>query len=323
MAGLDRPAFTHNSVILGGHQPDVPRMRIAFRILLATLTVLTGALFLYSAYTKLFPVQSFEYTLSDQVHLSHRLAAIAARFFIGLEGALGALIILHLFGRGKWVLKMAFGLVAVFSIYLIWLWATAGNNVNCGCFGDAIWMSPSASLAKNAGLLVVLGLLIRYHNGFNFPWASLSAATFIVASIVCTYIFFPVFNRYKLDFAKIYEDKSLAPAVDLSKGKYVLAFLSPSCTHCRKAGLKMHNMKLHNPALPFYLIIGGTTSDLTDFWKTSHAEDLPHSRLAQDPFLVYTHGLFPTILWVNNGMVEADTGYPELDEKVIVKWMKP
>ena len=293
------------------------------RVLLVILSVATGALFLYSASTKLFPVQSFEYTLADQAHLSHRMASIAARFFVGLEAGLGALILLHFFGRGKWVLKGAFLLVAVFSVYLIWLRITAGNNVNCGCFGDAIWMSPSASLGKNAVLLLVLGLLIRFHHGFEYRWVNLSAATFLVCSIASIYLFFPVFNRYKLDFTALYADTTLAPATDLSKGKHILAFLSPSCTHCRKAGLKIHNMLLHHPDMPIYIIIGGTKSDLGDFWKASNAEDVPHTRLDQAPFMKYTHGLFPTILWVNNGEVEADTGYPELSETVIEKWETP
>ena len=80
-------------------------------------------------------------------------------------------------------------------------------------------------------------------------------------------------------------------------------------------------MKLRNPNIPFYMVIGGTTSDLKDFWKASQAQDLPYSRLAIDPFMKYTHGVFPTILWVNNGKVEADTGYPELTEQVINKWI--
>ncbi len=290
------------------------------KALLIVLSVATGALFLYSAFTKLFPVQSFEYTLSDQAHLPHKLASITARFFAGLEAGLGVLIVLHFFGRAKWVLKAAFTLVVIFSIYLIWLWITAGNNVNCGCFGDAIWMSPSASLIKNAGLLMVLGILIRFHQGLHFRWINLSAATFLLCAIASIYIFFPVFKRYHVDFAAVYADKEFAPAVDLSKGKYIVAFLSPSCMHCRKAGLKIHNMHLHNPSLPFYLIIGGTKSDLADFWRDSKAEDVPHTRLAQEPFMKYTHGLFPTILWVNNGEAEADTGYPELSEVVIEKW---
>ena len=254
--------------------------------------------------------------------MPHLLAAIAARFFIGLEGGLGAMIALHFYGKSKWVLKTAFGLVVFFSLYLLLLWAIAGNNVNCGCFGDAIWMSPSSSLIKNVVLLVAIGLLIRYNNGISYYWAKYVAPTAVICFIACTYIFFPVFNRYKIDLTALYtSDKALAQSIDLAHGKHIIAFVSPSCIHCRKAALLMHNLHLHNPAIPFYMVIGGTTSDLKDFWKASNAQDLPYTRLAQDPFMKYTHGLFPTILWINDGQVQADTGYPELTETVIKKWM--
>src|ERR1035437_4715925 len=144
-------------------------IRIAFII----LSVAVGATFLYSAYTKLYPIQPFEYTMVEFVHLPWMVAAIAARFLVGMEAGLGALIALHLFGKNKWALKTAFLILIIFSIYLISLWITAGNNVNCGCFGDAIWMSPSASLIKNAVLLIIAGLLIRYHKGFSFPWSKI------------------------------------------------------------------------------------------------------------------------------------------------------
>ena len=297
-------------------------MKILYRIFWVILSILTGALFLYSAFTKLYPIQSFEYTLIDQVHLPRIVAAIASRFFIGLEMGLGALITLHLFGKNKWVLKTAFALLVFFSIYLVWLWITAGNNVNCGCFGDAIIMSPSASLLKNGALLIIIGLLIRYHNGFNYKWVKVASLTALLCTIACTYIFFPIVKRYKIDLTALYtSDKNLAPTIDLTKGKYIIAFVSPSCIHCRRAALKMHNMRLRNPNIPFFMVIGGTTSDLNDFWKASNAQDLPYTRLAQEPFMKYTHGLFPTILWVNNGQVEADTGYPELSQPVIEKWM--
>ena len=297
-------------------------MNIFFRIFWIIISILTGGLFLYSAYTKLFPIQAFEYTMTDQVHLPHMVAAIASRFFIGLECGLGGLITLQLFGKDKWILKAAFALLIFFSIYLIWLWMTAGNNVNCGCFGDAIIMSPSASLFKNAILLVVIGLLIRYYNGLNYRWAWIVATTVLLCTIACTYIFFPIFNRYKIDLTTLYTaDKNFVPTIDLTKGKHIIAFLSPSCIHCRRAALKMHEMKLRNPNIPFFMVIGGTTSNLKDFWKASNAQDIPYIRLAEAPFLKYTHSIFPTILWVNNGKVEADTGYPELTEQVINKWI--
>jgi len=125
-------------------------MRLASKILLIILSVATGGLFLYSAWTKVLPIQPFEYTMVEYLHLPWLVATVAARLLVGLEAALGGLVVLHLFGRNKLILKAAFAMVVVLSAYLVWLWSTAGDNVNCGCFGDAIWMSPSASLIKNA-----------------------------------------------------------------------------------------------------------------------------------------------------------------------------
>lgn len=297
-------------------------MNKIYRGFLILLSVATGALFLYSAYTKLFPtIQAFEYNMAGQMHLHYLTAAITARFFIGLEAGLGSLILLHIFGKNNWVLKAAFLLVTIFSIYLVWLWIKAGNDVNCGCFGDAIWMRPSTSLIKNALLLITIGLLIRYHKGFSFPWSNTVPAIHILLVLVLAYLLFPVFTHYKLSFTAIYADQKYAPGEDLTKGKHIIAFLSRSCMHCRKAALKMHKMKENNPSIPFYFIIGGTESDLTDFWKYSNAEDIPHTRLAEKPFNDYTGGEFPQIIWVNNGWVEANTTYPELDQKVIEEWM--
>jgi hypothetical protein len=287
-----------------------------------SLTIITGALFLYSAYTKLFPIQSFEYTITGSLHIPSTIAAIAARFFTGIEAGLGALIILHIFGKHKWVLKSAFLLLVVFSLYLAWLWIKEGNNVNCGCFGDAIWMSPATSLIKNAVLLVVTGLLISSHRGIPYKWAHLSAPVFLISVLAAIYIFIPTFTRYKLDFTPIYADKNNGPSIDLTKGKHIIAFLSPSCIHCRRAAAKIHKMEQNDQSLPIYMIIGGATSDLTDFWKASNAQNDPHSRLDTKPFMKYTGGVFPTILWVDNGWVEANTNYTDLDQVVIKKWMK-
>ena len=260
--------------------------------------------------------------MTDQMHVPHIWAAIASRFFIGLECGLGALIALHFFGKNKWVLKTAFALLIFFSIYLIWLWITAGNNVNCGCFGDAIVMKPSISLLKNAALLAIIGLIIHYHNGFNYKWVKIVAPTALICTIACMYIFFPIFNRYKIDLTTLYtSDKNFVPAIDLTKGKHILAFLSPSCIHCRRAALKMHELKQKDPNIPFFMVIASTTGDIKDFWKASNAQDLPYIRLAIPPFQKYTHGIFPTILWINNGKVEADISYPELSLPVIEKWL--
>ena len=317
-------------------------------ILFIILSVAVGATFLYSAYTKLFPIQPFEYTMVEFVHFPWIVATIAARFLVGLEAGLGALIVLHLYGKNKWVLKTAFGVLIFFSIYLVWLWVTAGNNVNCGCFGDAIWMSPSASLTKNAILLILIGLLIRYHNGFNKKWFHIASPVLLLIVIVQPFIILTIpheqpswlrTDRYKIDLSalyqtsndstsgnlhRIYSSEYPAPNLlpDLEKGKYIIAFLSQSCPHCRIAAYKMHVMKQNNPSLPFFMVIGGTTSDLTDFWKATKAQNIPYTRLDKNHFLQYTGGVFPLIIWVNDGTVEAKADYNTLTQSAIEKWLK-
>lgn len=317
-------------------------MRIFVKSLLILLTVVSGATFMYSAYTKILPIQPFEYTMVEYLHLPWLLAAIAARALVGLEAALGGLMIIHFFGKGKWVPKAAFALLIVFSIYLVALWAVAGNNLNCGCFGDAIWMSPSTSLIKNGVLLLFIGLVIRFHNGFQYKWVNPTAITLFVCTIILPFILFYIQagepswlrkDRYKADFTALYypvkNDTAtatikypLTPSVDLNKGKHIIAFLSPSCPHCRIAARKMHLMKEHNPSMPFFMVIGGLTSDLADFWKESSAQNIPYMRLDKEPFLKYTGGVFPYIIWVNDGWVEAKSTYNTMNQGEIEKWLQ-
>ncbi|MES2704585.1 MAG: MauE/DoxX family redox-associated membrane protein [Bacteroidota bacterium] len=305
------------------------------------LSILTGALFLYSAYTKIDPIQPFEYTLVEYLHLPWTLAALSARLIIGIEAALGVLMVLHLFGRNKWVLKFAFALTIAFSIYLITLWITVGNDVNCGCFGDAIWMSPSTSLIKNSGLLLVLAVLIRLHEGLKLKKASIIATCMVIAALTLPFILSPLAaakptwlrnDRYKIGLQDIYHDMNLgvppadftdtiAARPDLAKGKHILAFLSSTCQHCRIAAYKMHIMKEKNPALPFLLIIGGTKSDLTDFWKGTKAQNVPFTRLNSESFMQHTGGRFPLIIWINDGWVEAKADYNTLNQGAIENWL--
>ena len=91
------------------------KLLTAFYVL---LSIVAGGLFVYSAYTKLIPtIQAFEYNIAGRLGIHYLTAAIAARFFIGLEAGQGILIALHFFGRCMWVLKAAFALVTIFSFY--------------------------------------------------------------------------------------------------------------------------------------------------------------------------------------------------------------
>ena len=316
-------------------------MRIVFRFILIIISIGTGGMFLYSAWTKVLPIQPFEYTIVEHLHLPWLAASILARLMIGLEAALGGLIVLHLFGKNKLVLKLAFALLVLFSIYLVWLWASAGNEVNCGCFGDYIWMSPSASLIKNAVLLLFTAILIRWHHSLHFKWVTPITWLLSLVGVVLPSVLFPISigkpswvkqDKFKLDFTPLYspiKDDTAAlrvpypdkPSIDLSNGKYIIAFVSPSCEHCRIAARKMSIMKKDNPSLPFFMIIGGIASDLTDFWKYTNSGNILYMRLHRNPFLDYTGGMFPQIFWINNGWVEAKSSYNTLNQHEIEQWM--
>jgi hypothetical protein len=85
----------------------------------------------------------------------------------------------------------------------------------------------------------------------------------------------------------------------------------------------MHKLNEQDTTIPFYMIIAaGEKTDLTDFWAATRSENIPHTRLNKDEFLRYTKGVFPQIFWLNNSWVEDNTGYPELDLKLIQKWFK-
>merc|ERR1711991_530471 len=77
---------------------------------------------------------------------------MGSRFFIGLEFALGLLMLLPFYV--KQLMQFTFLLLGGFTIHLIYLWSI-GDTENCGCFGEMISMTPEQSIIKN---LIMLGV---------------------------------------------------------------------------------------------------------------------------------------------------------------------
>lgn len=310
-------------------------MKILGKFFLALLSVAMGLLFLYSSYTKIYTLESFEsfqYSVVQYVKLPWIIAALSSRLLIGLEAAVGVLIAVHFFGKSKWVLKAALALIVIFSIYLVYLWIYAGNNINCGCFGDAIWMSPSTSLLKNAGIAIGILILLRFHGGIDFKLRGFISSIVIICCMTVPFIYWPLpttkpqwlqKDKFQLDMSKLYAPgKSDAPKVDLRKGKHVLAFFSAGCPHCRMAAYKMHIMKDRNPSLPFYMVIGGESNEqMKDFWNKTQAHNIPYCRLKAEDFTAMIGFSWPVIYYINNGWVEAQTNYIEMSQSSIEEWL--
>lgn len=302
------------------------------KILLIILSALIGIIFIFSAWSKTYPIQYFEYIIESQLHFSHLLSAIAARFFIGLEGAIGILMLINIYGFRRWILKACLLLLIIFSAHLVYLLIAQGNEVNCGCMGSVAPMSPIVSLLKNAGLIIGVAILLKWHK--NDDGLILNVASFIVTDIIIAvpFFLFPIESQLSLPLSKLYAPTAFEqPVQELRKGKHVLSFMSLSCTHCRHAAGIMAKMKRKDPALPFYFILAGGEDStraplLRDFMQETKADNVPHHFMSQKDFvdminMTGSYGV-PVILWMQDTTIIRKVGISEVDAKEIEAWLK-
>jgi hypothetical protein len=314
--------------------PDTEKEKVTFKkVLLIILSAIVGAVFIFSAWSKTEPsTQYFEYVISSQLHLPQLYAAIAARFFIGLEAALGLLLLVNIFGYRRWVIKSCIALLIIFSIHLAYLLLAHGNDINCGCMGSVAPMSPIVSLLKNAGLILALIILSKWHKTDDGP--ILNMASFPVAAIIIAVPFFvyPMQKQLSLPLSRLYTTTlSQHPVEELRKGKHILCFMSLGCKHCRKAAGVIAVMKKNNPALPFYFALAGG-SDSTrverfhDFLAETKANNIPYHFLGEKDFIdmVKLSGSdgVPVMMWMQDTTVIRKINVDELNQKEIEQWLK-
>ncbi len=163
-----------------------------------TIRIIISFLFLISAVAKLYPspyfaISTFEVKQLYPMGFSEDFAVFFSRILIGIELALGILLLQNNFLR-RIVIPATMLMLAVFTIHLtIDTIQTGGNSGNCGCFGSLLPMTPIEAIIKN---VVAIILLVTYlyvvpktvKEGTNF-WV-LSTVTF--ASILALFMMAPI-----------------------------------------------------------------------------------------------------------------------------------
>jgi hypothetical protein len=305
------------------------------KILLSVLCALMGAVFIFSAYTKLYPIEPFEYTFVDLGIGNWQMAPFIARFLIGLEFLIGFALFMNLFLK-KITYKLSIGVLLFFCIYLLLQIFISGNKGNCGCFGSSISMTPLQALIKNLIMLVILGFLYKFHEGWNM--GKFSKYLFIIT--VLTSIALPfILNPVELDYSEAYLNKPEdnfdipldtlynhatldIPPRTLSTGKHILVFMSLTCPHCRIAAKKIRIIHERNPEIPFYFVLNGDTEKLKPFYDDTHSEEIPRCMLLGRPFVYLAGTSMPVIYLINNSKVEHDVNYMNLDQSELEEWLK-
>lgn len=305
------------------------------KILFSLLCALMGAVFVFSAYIKLYPIEPFELTFVDLGISNWQMAPFVARILIALEFLIGFALMLNLLLK-KVTYKLSIGILVFFCIYLVLQLIFQGNEGNCGCFGTKYPMTPMQALIKNIIMIAILGLLYKFHEGWNM--GKFSKILFVVCFLSAGALPF-ILNPVELDYSEAYLNKpennfpleldSLynnatvnIPPKTLSQGKHIIAFMSLTCPHCRIAAKKIKIIHERNPELSFYFVLNGTEEKLKPFFSDTHTEDIPYCILNGRPFVYLAGTNMPAIYLVNNGTVEHDVDYISLDQTELEEWVK-
>ena len=307
--------------------------------ILGLLCVLMGAVFIFSGYTKLYPIEPFEYTFVDLGFINWQIAPFIARILIGLEFFIGILLLFNISLR-KIAYKSGIAVLLIFCVYLILLIFFTGNKGNCGCFGTFIQMTPLQALIKNAIMLIGFFILYKYHDGWNFnKRPAIINSLLFVSAFAMPFILNPVELNYseaylnkpeenfKIELDTLYQHATLnVPPKTLSQGKHIIAFMSLKCPHCRIAANKIRIIHERNPSIPFYFVLNGAEKNLKPFFEETHTEDIPHCMLVGGKpinHFIYLAGTeMPAIYLMNNSIVEHTVYYIDLYQEEIEKWLE-
>jgi hypothetical protein len=335
-----------------------PRKSTSFyikRTIGSILLLVLAGVFFYSAYSKLgifirwstpanhtsFPISiyqddntfdSFQWTFFDLGISSILLTGIIARVMIGLEVLLGLFLVCHIFLK-SFTYKAVIAILSIFIVYLIVVILKQGNSGNCGCFGNQLSMTPMQAIWKNIAMIAATLVLWKIYD--VKPYKYQEYICLFVAAIALSTPFLLRFmyvgtdpeapqTATTLNLDPLYRFDP-APTVDLKKGKHIIAFMSLTCPHCKKAAYLLQIIHHEHPDYPIYIVLDGSENFLKPFFNETHAEDVPHLYFHHTPeFMALAGPSVPSILWVNNGTVEYKSTYAyyQLDPKFMAQWFK-
>ena len=244
------------------------------KIVSKILQLLLGITFLFSAYTKAVGPGFFEITLMDQGIAPDRIiASYLARFFIGLEFALGFLMLLPFYV--KRLMQFTFFLLGGFTLHLIYLWSI-GDTDNCGCFGEMISMTPEQSIIKNMIMLAIAFVVFRSAQTKKIK--IIIPIVFSAATIISMWIILPIPNHKEFPFESFTHFETRG-RVDLSSGENLVAIFNLDCEHCQQAATELGDLKRNQENFPelyvLYFQEGSTTvEDFESITQSSFPYDL-------------------------------------------------
>jgi thiol-disulfide isomerase/thioredoxin len=263
------------------------------------LQLLLAITFIFSAYTKAVGPGFFEITLMDQgLATSRDFAGHMARFFIGLEFALGILMLLPFYI--KKLMQITFLMLGGFTAHLVYLWST-GDTENCGCFGEMISMTPEQSIIKNLIMLAIA--LVVYKTAQTQTISKITLMGFTGATIFSMWLFLPMPNHEDFPFETFTQFESKG-RVDLSSGEKLIAIFNLDCEHCQEAAAELGELKRQYKNFPeIYVLFYQEGSTTVEEFERMTQSSFPYTFIDVNTFFDLIGDSPPRIYYLNNGAV--------------------
>lgn len=274
----------------------IERLRFALRLLL-------GAVFIFSALSKLLGVGLFEIAIVEQGLLASReQAAYPARLVIAFELFLGAALFLPFYLK-RFVLPLTLITLVAFTLLQGYQMTFGQQTKDCGCFGALLPMSSGASLAKNIILFGLgLGLLKSTRaekRNFFVP------ATLAVASVAAVLWFAPVHREYDETFAK-YTQFEQAGRVDLTSGRKLVAVFNADCEHCQETARELSMLAAQSKNFPpIYVLMLSESAEAVAGFAAKTATNFPYHLISAPDFFALIGNSPPRVYWLEDGKVRA------------------
>ena len=271
------------------------------------LRILISALFLLSAFAKLYPTPMFGITKVFEegqlipMGLPESIVPYFSRFIIGAEIFLSITILFNNYLK-RLIVPLSFIMVAIFSVHLST--QIFGDSENCGCFGDLIPMTPLEALIKNLITLVILFFIYKKSKDVRGEIKNLILFFLIISTFM--FSFLPISSKSPSSgnsFITYIEDQEFVNLED----RKILCFFDAGCEHCQHAARSLDSLSnLSEKFPPIHIVFSDTEEGkIPEFFEVAGKE--------------YPYQVMPFANYETNEMDSyMEITFPDYDNPVVI-----
>lgn len=281
-------------------------------IICRIIAIIIGIFLLFSALSKTQPISTFISTIYNQLPLQFTYVTLLAQFIVSLEAALGVMLIMGLLGKRRWVLWVTQILFIVFTGFVIYLWNKDGDQADCGCLGEWIKLTPIETFIKNIVLIILTTLLLFKYK----PAEGSSRYIFTYVILVILFFYTILFYPAELDVDRLYaqDNKDNHPTLingaqpDIREGKYILSFLSFTCSHCKTAAKMLSGFYNTDSKLPIIFVFNEKSKNDIEkkesFFSELPNKDVPYMFIDSENFVFLAGQSVPSIYLISDKEID-------------------